>query len=107
MTIVFCFFCECTQDQSAQQILPKTTPDSCDVQVFERVGKAAKNECLNVLSLIGNAKSFGDRKVFQSKNTKNTIKTNFPTELNNFEIVETNKGNLVFGYNYSNVLLTC
>ena len=99
---MFCF-CECAQNQSAKQILPKISPGNCDVQVFERVDEATKNESRNVLSLIGNAKSFDDGKVFRSKSTKNTIKTNFLSELNDFEVVKKNKGNLVFGYNYSNV----
>ena len=50
--------------------------------------KQKKNESRNVLSLIGNAKSFDDGKVFRSKSTKNTIKTNFLSELNDFEVVK-------------------
>ena len=88
------YFCECVQNKSTKQILPKTSPDNCDVQVFERVDEATKNGSINVLSLIGNAKLFGDGKVFRTKNTN---------KLNDFEVVETSKDNLAFGYIYSNV----
>ena len=63
-------FCEFAQNQPVQQILPKISPNNCDVQVFEKVDEATKNESLNVLSLIGNAKLFGDAKVFLAKNAK-------------------------------------
>ena len=55
-----------------------------------------KNESLNALSLIGNAKIFGDAKVFLAKNTKNIIKADVPPEVIDFEVVQTNKGDLVF-----------
>ena len=71
-------FCECAQNQPAKQILPKIIPNNCDVQVFERVDEAMKNESLNVLSLTGNAKLFGDSKVFLAKNTKNRETQTFP-----------------------------
>ena len=34
---------------------------------------------------------------------KNTIKTDVLPEVNDLEVVETNKGDLAFGYNYTNV----
>ena len=37
------YFYECAQNQPVKQILPKTSPDNCDVQVFERVDEATKN----------------------------------------------------------------
>lgn len=89
-------FCECAQKQPVKQILPKKTPNNCDLQVFERVDEAMKNESLNALSLIGNAKIFGDAKVFLAKNTKNIIKADVPPEVIDFEVVQTNKGDLVF-----------
>lgn len=89
-------FCECAQNQPAKQILPKIIPNNCDVQVFGRVDEAMKNKSLNVLSLIGNAKLFGDAKVFLAKNTKNTIKADVPPEVIDLEVAQTNKGDLAF-----------
>ena len=37
------YFYECAQNQPVKQILPKTSPDNCDVQVFERLDEATKN----------------------------------------------------------------
>ena len=51
-----------------EQILPKTSPDNCDVQAFQRVDEAIKNESLNVVSVAGNAKSFGEGSAFRAKN---------------------------------------
>ena len=97
------YFCECAQNQPVKQILPKTSPDNSDIQVFQRVDEATKNESLNALSLIGNAKSFGDGNVFPAKNTKNTIKTDVPPDVNDLEVVETSKSDFAFGHNYTNV----
>ena len=88
--------CECAQNQPAKQILPKIIPNNCDVQVFERVDEAMKNESLKVLSLIGNAKLFGDAKVFLANNTKNTIKADVPPEVIDLEVAQTKKGDLAF-----------
>ena len=87
--------CECAQNQPAKQILPKIIPNNCDVQVFERVDEAMKNESLKVLSLIGNAKLFGDAKVFLAKNTKNTIKADVSPEVIDLEVAP-KKGDLAF-----------
>ena len=45
-----------------------TSPDNCHVQAFQRVDEAIKNERLNVFSVVGNAKSFGEGNVFRAKN---------------------------------------
>ena len=86
-------------------MLPKATSDNCNVQVFERVDKVTKNEILSVINLIGNAKSFGNGKIFRANNAENIIKAEVLPEVNNLvvvKVVETNKGDLAFGYNYTN-----
>ena len=53
--------------------------------------------------MLGKTKSFGDGNVIRAKNANITIKTDVLPELEDGEIVETNKGELAFGYNYTNV----
>ena len=51
--------------------------------------------------MLGKTKSFGDGNVIQTKNANFIIKTDLPPDLEDVEIVEANKGELAFGYNYT------
>ena len=45
----------------------------------------------------------GDRKVFKATNNATVLRIGTPKNVQNLEIVETNNGELAFGYDYTNV----
>ena len=107
-SLVLLFYCyKCTQECPKQEIteLPSSEPEirvTRQEQPFEVFKNTSENEGLNVLKLLGKTKSSGNGNVIRAKNANIIIKTDVPSKLEDMEIVETNKGELAFGYNYSN-----
>ena len=102
------YYYKCVQECPKQEItvLPNSGPENRvtrQEEPFELPSNSSENESLNVLKLLGKTKSFGDGNVIRAKNSNITIKTDVSTEQEDVEIVETNKGELAFGYNYTNV----
>ena len=105
---VLFYYYKCAQECPKQEIavLPNSEPENRGTrqeQPFELPNNSSESEGLNVLKLLGKTKSFGDGNVIRAKNANITIKTEVPPELEDMEIVETNKGELAFEYSYTNV----
>ena len=80
----------------------ETKIDLDNADIFDEVNSGSDNEDLNILKRLGRTYSTGDGKVFKATNNATVLKISIPKNVQNLEIVETNNGELVFGYDYTN-----
>ena len=72
--------------------------DLDDADIFNEVNNDSNNEDLHILKRLGKTHSVGDGKVFIATNNATVLKIGIPKNVQNLEIVETNNGELAFGY---------
>ena len=75
--------------------------DLDDADIFDEVNNGSDNEDLHVLKRLGKTHSLGDGKVFKANNNATLLKIDIPKNVQNLDIVETNNGELAFGYDYT------
>ena len=77
--------------------------DLDDADIFDEVNNGGDNEDLHILKRLGKTHSLRDGKVFKANNNATVLKIDIPKNIQNLDIVETNNGELAFGYDYTNV----
>ena len=85
-----------------KEILEKKI-DLDGANIFDEVNEGSDNEDLHLPKLLGKTHSLGDGKVFKATNNATVLKLDIPKNVQNLETVETNNGELAFGYDYTNV----
>ena len=85
-----------------KEILEKKI-DLDGANIFDEVNEGSDNEDLHLPKLLGKTHSLGDGKVFKATNKATVLKIDIPKNIQNLETVETNNGELAFGYDYTNV----
>ena len=108
-----CYLFQCSQSQSTDEkhINGKNTKkgdlekkiDLDDADIFDKVNNGSDNEDLHILKQLGKTHSLGVGKVFKANNKATVLKIDIPKNVQNLDIVETNNGELAFGYDYTNV----
>ena len=89
------------KDTKKRDLEKKIDLDHADI--FDEVNNSNDNEDLHILKRLGKTYSLGDGKVFKANNNTTVLKIDIPKNVQNLDIVETNNGELAFGYDYTNV----
>ena len=82
---------------------PEKKIDLDDADIFDEVNNGSDNEDLPILKRLGKTHSLRDGKVFKANNNATLLNINIPKNDQYLDIVETNNGELAFGYDYTNV----
>ena len=77
--------------------------DLDDADIFDEVNNGSDNEDLPILKRLGKTHSLRDGKVFKANNNATLLNIDIPKNVQYLDIVETNNGELAFGYDYTNV----
>ena len=89
------------KDTKKRDLEKKIDLDHADI--FDEVNNSNDNKDLHILKRLGKTHSLGDGKVFKANNNTTVLKIDIPKNIQNLDIVETNNGELPFGYDYTNV----
>ena len=112
-TLFYLFQCPQSQSTNETHINEKDTEngdlekkiDLDDADIFDEVNDNSDNEDLHRLKRLSKTHSMGNGKVFKASKNATVLKTGVPKNVQNLTIAEKDHGELVLGYNYTNVLV--